>query len=533
MGRLGKKDIYIKLRYIILPELAVSAGFIAIYSLLVYYFYYKWEIIPFRREWIEWWIPLVSIVFLTFLFVYKPVKYIVHLHKKNNDWPFILTLILGASYIFVFIFLMDFIKTFAHHNVRIENITELREIHKSDCIRPMRFHARKSEASVFVHTYMGGKYHNHLNVDVYYAVPVTDKLSDTVNKETHRHWLGIPYYESETNSWTEKKAENFITKVYNQSIKKFENEDLDDFVCLEPVPPSNDRDGFLHAISKTGNKLSGKELIILKPVHRPVSRKARELLHRSVKNYAIINGIFLLVLLFLKVDYNGWKTYLQGPKKLKPKRRHKKMTWKERMETLWMMLKDLWLCWLTGGLIFLYFIFLLVQGVDIIHPYSDQLARWGGLSRELFFRGEYWRLLTSMYIHGGFMHLFYNFTALLWLCLLLHEKFGSKRLAFIYFLSGLTAGLAVILLSENDHRVFIGASGAIFGWLGAMAAILVRYRERLYPEKDMYKMVVIGLGGASLLMGLQAGISNTAHIAGLIAGFVSGWFLARREYLHM
>ena len=135
--------------------------------------------------------------------------------------------------------------------------------------------------------------------------------------------------------------------------------------------------------------------------------------------------------------------------------------------------------------------------------------------------------LTSMFLHGGWLHWFLNSWALYQLGTLYETLFGSGRFALIYFVSGICASIAS---SMYEHGPAVGASGAIFGVLGAF--IFSIYRSPRYRGQPWTRSLIAQLVfwiGLNLVIGFSIPhIDNVAHIGGLITGLLLG-FLPHRE----
>ena len=120
-------------------------------------------------------------------------------------------------------------------------------------------------------------------------------------------------------------------------------------------------------------------------------------------------------------------------------------------------------------------------------------------------RGEYYRLFTSMFMHFGFDHLANNMVMLLVIGWNLEGEIGKIKFLIIYFLSGLSGNILSALwdMQTGDYAVSAGASGAIFGIVGAILYVAIRNR------------------GRSLYYGFTSGgVDNFAHIGGLVSGLV-------------
>ncbi len=134
-------------------------------------------------------------------------------------------------------------------------------------------------------------------------------------------------------------------------------------------------------------------------------------------------------------------------------------------------------------------------------------------------RGQYWRLFTAMFLHAGLLHLALNMYALYLFGYLIERTFGPLRFLAIYFLCGFMASVASFAFGPIAAGV--GASGAIFGLLGAWVAFNYRRREMRFNRAALRSALV--LIGINLFLGFSiAGIDNLAHIGGLVTGVVAG-----------
>lgn len=151
--------------------------------------------------------------------------------------------------------------------------------------------------------------------------------------------------------------------------------------------------------------------------------------------------------------------------------------------------------------------------------FTDAGANFGPAIRQ----GEYWRLVTSMFLHGGLIHLALNGWALFQLGALLEMLMGSSRMLLIYFATGIAGSLASAMFTQQKS---VGASGAIFGLLGALIAFLLRRRGALTPQGKSILMQLVGWAAINVFFGFSTpGIDNSAHLGGGAAGLLLGFVL--------
>jgi len=153
----------------------------------------------------------------------------------------------------------------------------------------------------------------------------------------------------------------------------------------------------------------------------------------------------------------------------------------------------------------------------------DTLVAWGGSVGPRTTNGEWWRLAASMFVHGGFLQLLANLAGLVQLGLVLERLVGHFAFATVYFAAGIFAGLAS--LSSDPMTVTTGASGAIFGVYGLLAAVSV-WGVLHKPMVTLPLVVIKKLApGAAvfLLYHLATGaFENGVALNGLVMGVVSG-----------
>nr|WP_290428157.1 rhomboid family intramembrane serine protease [Ramlibacter cellulosilyticus] len=170
----------------------------------------------------------------------------------------------------------------------------------------------------------------------------------------------------------------------------------------------------------------------------------------------------------------------------------------------------------------------LAAGMSPMRPSSQDLFRWGAISAwAVTHDHEYWRLLAGTFLHGGAVHLFMNMLGLWGAGKLLNRMVGNGQFLLVYLLSAL-AGASASLHFGAQTAVSVGASGAVFGVVGALVAAVRRRREHL--PKAMVQQIMtseaVFLAYALLNGFTRQGIDNAAHVGGLLAGAAMGVVLA-------
>ena len=179
----------------------------------------------------------------------------------------------------------------------------------------------------------------------------------------------------------------------------------------------------------------------------------------------------------------------------------------------------------------LVFVAMIVYGIVVFNDYNGTnnqqvLLNFGMKVNELVAQGESWRLLTAMFLHIGVLHLLSNLYALNALGPLVEGYYGHRRFLAIYFVAGLTGSVASYAFSPAPSA---GASGAIFGLIGATVVYFLSYRENFGDRgraiiQNMFVIIAI-----NLVFGLSVPfIDNWGHIGGLVGGALIAWGLLPR-----
>jgi rhomboid protease GluP len=162
----------------------------------------------------------------------------------------------------------------------------------------------------------------------------------------------------------------------------------------------------------------------------------------------------------------------------------------------------------------------------VVQP--GQVLNEGALIPALVAQGEAWRLLSSVFLHSGVVHLGFNMISLYFLGSFVEVAFGRARFLALYLLSGLAGGVAYLYFGGFNVPA-VGASGAIFGLLGGVLGYALR-RGSFSWQNPLIRQLLILLA-LNLYIGFSVpNISNTAHLGGLAGGFVFGWLVAPSIY---
>lgn len=169
------------------------------------------------------------------------------------------------------------------------------------------------------------------------------------------------------------------------------------------------------------------------------------------------------------------------------------------------------------------FIYTEINGSSLDAQYMIEM---GAMYEPAFLDGqEYYRIVTHFFLHFGMEHLFNNMVSLLVLGYALENEIGRCRFAVIYMFSGVFAGIVSVAYNvhTNEAVVSCGASGAIYGLMGALfVMLLLENRTNLKGQVPRFALYIV----LSLYTGMRdPGIDNAAHIGGFVGGIIICIFL--------
>ncbi|CAK8573554.1 unnamed protein product [Lathyrus sativus] len=162
----------------------------------------------------------------------------------------------------------------------------------------------------------------------------------------------------------------------------------------------------------------------------------------------------------------------------------------------------------------------------LLGPSSLTLTKMGALKwQNIVNQHQGWRLFTCIWLHAGVIHLLSNMICLVLIGIRLEQQFGFLRIGLIYLLSGFGGSVLSSLFIRNS--ISVGASGALFGLLGAMLSELLT-NWTIYSNKVSALLTLLTIIAINLAIGILPHVDNLAHIGGFATGVLLGFILLPR-----
>jgi membrane associated rhomboid family serine protease len=346
-----------------------------------------------------------------------------------------------------------------------------------------------------------------INIRTYIVVPI---YKSRISRSTPSAWLGLTYSKEMSDNLSNEEKEARFEAFTKQTAQDFEKLNVNQFVYLERVGYTGNREGFIEAIKKN-KKFNSSNSIVLLPQNEPFESRADSLFRGLVS--AFVASVLVLLMMILKPNFDeeALKRFEGG-----------KPVTENEFGDLIFFFKPVENYFVTPILLFLniaVFVAMVCSGLGFMSFQGQDLLAWGANLRPLTTEGEWWRLLTSTFLHGSLIHLLSNLYGLVFIGILLEPLLGPGKYFIGYFFSGIVASCASIWW--YDAAISVGASGAIFGLYGIFLALLMT--KTFSTEFSQVFLINTSVFIAyNLLMGLTGGIDNAAHIGGLVSGLLFG-----------
>ena len=507
----------IKLKHILPTFLAVTFGTVFGLGFIRWFFCLQFSIIDIKEEIWVLWLPLIFPWIPITLWLRKRFR-ILTVRKGDTDKARFSFQLISWGVITAMLFVSQSYLTTATGKLKeLSTIQDIDQVEKSRYYKLTNFAVAPYFGGSYTDFRTSGKYSQHLNFDIFFVTPILKRTNETITK-IPKYWYGVKFKEQISNKISNEEKEKKYEAFYNECIDKMNKYDFHSLDHFERKPNSDDRQNFLKAIEARTRQAADNNFIVLEPI-------AEKYEDRNGNKFAWIFGSFgigLAVLLFSLI----WPGYSETERKrfLSGK--------KPKQDDLVDMLNYLvpkgehFTTSIILDLNIIVFLLMIFSGIHIISPNGMELLQWGANRRLETTDGEWWRLFTSMFLHGGIMHLFLNIYGLVIAAIFVEPLLGRQKYFILFILSGLCGSLASIWWYPNT--ISVGASGAIFGLYGAILGLLLTNAFPKEGKKGIFIMIGIYVS-INLLWGLTGGIDNAAHIGGLLSGALIGIILYKLD----
>ncbi|MDB5200634.1 MAG: hypothetical protein JWQ27_43 [Ferruginibacter sp.] len=445
-----------KLKHIVPTFLSVTFSSVIGLALFRWRFCIQFLLLDIKEEiWILWiplifpWIPITLWLRQRFrVLTFKKEEYRRRFLFQMISWA-VMTAMLFVS--------QAYLTTATGKLQTLSSIKDIDKVEKARYYKFSNFTVAPYYAGAYTDFRTSGKYNQDLNFDIFFVTPI---LSDTTEQvsSTPKHWYGVKYHEQISNKISDEEKDEKYNTFYNECVEKWNGYDYHSLDHFERKPKSDDRIHFLKAVEARTKQPTDESYIVLNPIQESYDKRNGNKFAWIFGSFAIGFSVLLFALILPGFSETERQRFLLGKKP-------KQDDLVDMMNYL-VPRGDHYVTSIIIDLNIVVFLLMLFSGLDIISPNGKELLDWGANRRTETTGGEYWRLLTSMFLHGGIMHLLLNIFGLVLAAVFVEPKLGRKNYSILYILSGLCGSLASICWYPDT--VSVGASGAIFGLYGAI-----------------------------------------------------------------
>jgi len=507
---------------IYLPFVIISFGFVGLYTILHWLIIIKLDLIQPKEMIVNFGIPIVLSGLFVLFYFRRRIK-LLKISEKSLDFYTFMSWIFFTIPVIIGQFYLE------NQQGKLSKIEKPSQI---DFKNQTLFYSidyaltLNKSGGLWVTRTNADKYGNQVWITCFFVCPLVDTVpSSYYDSRKFKTWIGVTFAEKFSNRAFDDKEEQKIKidKFINSCIPKYENYEYQtDY--LRNLKYSDKRDDFYLAIERTKIHADKKELIILKEEKGTYETRTGSSHNWLIGTLFAANLIWFLFIFFPQLNTTELRKL--GTTKEKVKRR------RELKEILFLFTpsKNYWATPIILDLNILISVIMIFSGVGIIEPRGNELIEWGANFKPITTDGQWWRLLSSVFVHAGLIHLAYNMFALFFIGPFLESSIGSKKFMIIYLLTGIIASFTS--LAFHDSTISVGASGAIFGMYGLTASLMLLK----LLDKNLTAMLWVSIAifiGLNLIMGLSGGIDMAAHLGGLISGFIIGiTYIPLKKYLN-
>jgi rhomboid protease GluP len=488
----------LKMQLVYLPFLGVSLLTVLGYTFFNWLFNIELGILHLKEDVVNFFIPLFF-VWLPIIFFLRRRVHMLDVAGERNNGHFFYQFVMWAVMAIPMVILQIYIGKASFDLVEIESIDRVAESQEERYFRIRKFDIDRSQCASYVNArHTLERHENDFDIYLYIACPFSRPEISV--------WYGI-LYQTNISQWVgPEEKERRYKDFMDRSFKAFEKFDFHKVSYFQRLEYSDDLDGYLGAITRDGEQpLSGEQVILL-PQSGAFQERLGNMLTWAWVSYVIGALVVFLMVAFAKYE-ECWALIAKE---------------KKHDDTFWAVVgfRDSWgrykassiILWLNIAV----FAAMVLAGISPVSPTAGELLRFGANNRDAVMSGEGWRLITSVFVHMGIMHLAYNMCGLGLAALYLDSVLGLKKMLGVYLVCGIAASIASIIWTQITS---VGASGAILGLYGILLALAL---GQFYVDRKLILILVALFAGGSIAFGFLIHADNAAHIGGFVSGILVG-----------
>ncbi|MEN8155543.1 MAG: rhomboid family intramembrane serine protease [Bacteroidota bacterium] len=499
-----------KLQIIYKPAVLTLILLVVGYTFLHWLIFIELQLFSLRTMILDFGIPITSAGLIAWIYI-RPKLKILDLEIDTGSLIDFYTMLFWVGMTIPTVMAQDYIQTATGKLTELTSINTINNHEETKYYTLDNYYIDKNSVGVY-HDYevVTTRTSSNLHLRIYFALPVFES-EDEVDVKTPIGWLGHEYRKTIDNRLSKGEKEAEHKKFTEESQNDFNDREFSGFTYFDRLGNSKEFDCFSNAI-RTNKKFIATDVILV-GVSEPYSARNGNKLFWIFGSSLIGCIVWLLLISATSFDTEELNRVKAGKPDIEAQQDLKDflgyITFKAGYVVTPLILY---------GIVIMFFA-LVLGGHGFFSFKGADLIKFGANYSPLTKGGDWWRLLSCVFLHGGIMHLILNISGLVFVSAILEPVLGHFKYLLLFLISGILASLTS--LWWHDSVLSIGASGAIFGLYGAFLSL---YLTKTIPDEVgrfflIFSLIFVVL---NLLFGLSEGIDNAAHIGGLLSGFIIG-----------
>jgi rhomboid protease GluP len=505
-----------KLNLLFVPFLIISASCLVIFTAIDWIYNSNPGLFPIDDIFFTF-IPFILPIIPALIWLYPGIKKIEFKKRRGGDpvfGYFLIAIIVMAIPGFV---IHSYLETATGKMTNLGAVKEIDSKEKTKYYTLKSGYYDKGHASIYLKGEVTGKHNENMNFHVYFAIPILDSIADTISNHCPV-WLGYEYKKTVKNELSDEEYSRQFEAFEMHCIDDMNTKALNNFEYLKRMVNNEEHTGYIKAIKQQKKYTVEADIPVLKPVMEPFDQRNGSSLDWIFGAYGLGAVAWMLFIAFPKLK-NETEIAVEVSAEAKEKSGIKDLV------SFFVPATGHYATTVIIDINIIVFVIMVISGLGFLSFETKDLLAWGANYRPYTEGGgQWWRLVTSTFLHGGLMHILMNMYGLLFIGIFLEPLLGRTKFALIYLVTGIIASLASLYM--HAPVVSVGASGAIFGMYGVFFAFLL---AKVYPMefKKAFLSSTLLFIGYNLVIGFAyKGIDNSAHIGGLLSGFLIGLIIA-------
>ncbi|MEO8854155.1 MAG: rhomboid family intramembrane serine protease, partial [Ginsengibacter sp.] len=419
-----------KLKLIYKPFIIIAFCIIVGYTFLNWFLCIKLEAISINEDIVNLWIPF-ALPWIPILIWLRPRIKLLNLKRKKGDLPGLYIFIAGFAIVAPTIIAQAYLETATGELTQITTVAQFTQQKATKYYSVKNLYIDKNHVGVQNSFDVSGKHSEYFNMNLFVVLPILNAAADTSSQDCLA-WYGIKYHDQISNRLDNNAKEERFKKFTNESQADFDQKNINQFIYLDRIGNTDNHKGYIAAI-KNNKRFSDASTTVLIPVNEPFAARNGNKLAWIFGSFAIGAFVWLFMVLIPKLDEEALTKFNNGE-------RPKETGIKESL-SFFLPKEGYFITPIIIDLNIFIFLIMVFSGLGFMSFKAVDLLNWGANFKPSTTNGEWWRLLTNIFLHGGFMHLFANMIGLLFVGILLEPRLGKKSYAIIYLATGIAASL--------------------------------------------------------------------------------------------